>query len=75
MTPEQLKEGNRLQEEIEQLEELRKYDPKMCKFGWFVRTTKEIKFFKKLFVRKIMVCLIFGTLTISFFLKVLHKDF
>ena len=47
MTPEQLKEGNRLQEEIEQLEELRKYDPKMCKFWWFVRTTKEIQFFRR----------------------------
>nr|DAE96247.1 MAG TPA: hypothetical protein [Caudoviricetes sp.] len=47
MTPEQLKEGNRLQEEIEQLEELRKYNRKMCKFGWFVRTTKEIIFFRR----------------------------
>ena len=52
MTPEQLKEGNRLQEEIEQLEELRKYDPKMCKFGWFVRTTKEIKFFRRIVCKK-----------------------
>ena len=47
MTPEQLKEGNRLQQEIEQLEELRKYNPKTCAFGWFVRTTKEIKFFRR----------------------------
>lgn len=47
MTPEQLKEGNRLQEEIEQLEELRNYNPKTCAFGWFVRTTKEIKFFRR----------------------------
>mgnify|MGYP000044443258 FL=1 len=47
MTPEQLKEGNRLQEEIEQLEELRNYNPKTCSFGWFVRTTKEIKFFRR----------------------------
>jgi hypothetical protein len=47
MTPEQLKEGNRLQEEIEQLEELRNYNPKTCKFGWFVRTTKEINFFRR----------------------------
>ena len=52
MTPEQLKEGNKLQEEIEQLEELRQYNPKTCAFGWFVRTTKEIKFFRRMIFRK-----------------------
>lgn len=52
MTPEQLKEGNRLQEEIEQLEELRNYNPKTCSFGWFVRTTKEIKFFRRKICKK-----------------------
>ena len=47
MTPEQLKEGNRLQKEIEQLEELRNYNQMTCSFRWFVRTTKEIFFFKR----------------------------
>lgn len=47
MTPEQLKEGNRLQQEIEQLEELRNYNQMTCSFRWFVRTTKEIFFFQE----------------------------
>lgn len=46
MTPEQLEEGNRLQEEIKQLEELKNYDHEKCSFRWFVRTKTEICFFK-----------------------------
>lgn len=45
MTPEQVKEAIQLQKEIEQLEELRKYNSKTCAFEWFVRTKTEICFF------------------------------
>lgn len=44
MTLEQLKEGNRLQQEIVQLEELKNCNHETCSFEWFVRKRTEICF-------------------------------